>query len=324
MKTTAKAPANVGLIKYWGRKDEQLKIAENASFSVNLSHLITTTTVEFDKKYKKDEIYLKDIEEIEAVKKVVMHLDRIRKLAKISLFARVASQNSFPSSTGLSSSSSGFAALTLAGTIAAGLNFSEKELSRLARLGSGSACRSIPDGYTEWHGVSDGTSFAVSIFPHNYWEIVDIVAIVSTQKKDVSSSRGQMEARTSPFYPTRLLRIEEKLKQMKESIKEKNFRKFGELLEEEALELHAVMLTQKPSLIYWTPQTLSLMKKVREWRQGGIPVYFTINTGQDIHLFCEKKTVEILKKRLAEEPEVRELIVNTPSRGAHVVQNHLF
>lgn len=325
MKKTATAPANVGLIKYWGRKDELLRIPENGSISVNLSGLTTTTTVEFDTKYKSDQVLLEGIEDKGSCGRVIFHLDRIRKFAGVKTKAKVISQNSFPSSTGLSSSSSGFAALTLASCEALGLQLTERELSSLARLGSGSAARSIPDGFVEWQaGNSHTSSYAFSIFPPDYWDIVDIVAIASTAKKEVSSSTGQTFAASSLFYPVRLSGIEKKLHTMKTIIEERNFPAFGELLEQEAFELHAVMMTSKPPLFYWTAHTVSLMKKVREWRKDGLPVYFTINTGQDVHFFCERKSEQALIKNLRTLEYVRDLIINTPSIGARLVEVHLF
>src|SRR3982074_336513 len=143
MKATALAPSNIAFIKYWGKKDEDLRLPENGSISMNLSNLLTTTTVEFDPNYKDDEIFINDdLDYLMARKRVIAHLDRIRSKAKIKDKAKVVSKNNFPSGTGLSSSASGFAALTVAAASAAGLKLSEKELSVLARLGSGSACRS--------------------------------------------------------------------------------------------------------------------------------------------------------------------------------------
>jgi len=147
MKATAIAPSNIAFTKYWGRKDEILRLPENGSISMCLSNLLTTTTVEFSPNYTKDEITINGggLEENEA-ERIIKHLDRVRKLANTNHKAKMVSNNNFPSGTGLSSSASGFAALSLAASKAAGLDLNEKDLSILARLGSGSACRSIPSG----------------------------------------------------------------------------------------------------------------------------------------------------------------------------------
>src|SRR3989344_4428684 len=228
MKATAIAPSNIAFTKYWGKKDEVLRLPENGSVSMTLSHLLTTTTVEFSEKYNKDKITL-DGEELNQSKaeRGIKHLDRIRKIANINLKAKVVSNHNFPSGTGLSSSASGFAALTFAASKAAGLNLSEKDLSILARQGSGSACRSIPSGFVEWlDGDTSDTSYATQIFPAEYWAIADVVAIVSSSKKEVSSTAGQQSAKSSPFMQVRVSSMKEKNERVKQLIKQKNFKEF--------------------------------------------------------------------------------------------------
>ncbi len=323
MKATAVAPSNIAFTKYWGKKNEDLRIPENGSISMNLSNLLTTTTVDFSDVYKKDEVIINGGKDSSS--RVSIHLDRIRDLAKITTKAKVMSENNFPTGTGLSSSASGFAALSLAASMAAGLTFSERQLSILARQGSGSACRSIPSGFVEWaEGGTNETSYAKQIFPANYWDIADVVAIVSNEKKDVATSIGQKTAQSSPFMSVRLSKMKEKNKQIKELIKKRDFQEFGKLIEAEALELHAVMLTQIPPLIYWLPGTIVVMKEVQKWRRNGLEAYFTINTGQDVHLICQKKDAELVVKRAKALSVVRSAIINTPCDGARLVEKHLF
>lgn len=325
MKSTAIAPSNIAFIKYWGKKDEVLRLPVNGSISMNLSNLLTTTTVEFSPEYKKDIIIINNIQEPDEGNRAIKHLDRIRTLAKLNQKSKVVSVNNFPIGTGLSSSASGFAALSAAAAKAADLTLSEKELSIIARQGSGSACRSIPDGFTEWlDGDTSETSYAVSLYPPGYWEIADVVAVVSKNKKEVSTTKGQKLANSSPFYQLRLSLIKEKIKKIKKFIKEKNFTKFGELLEAEALELHSIMLTSSPSLIYLLPASLKIMHLVKKWRTDGLEVYFTVNTGQDIHLICQKKDIAKLEKLLIQIPEVTKTIVNHPGKGIRFTKNHLF
>lgn len=326
MKATAIGPSNIAFTKYWGKKDEKLRLPENGSISMTLSDLLTTTTVEFSPKYKKDEIIINGggVEDGEA-ERVIKQLDRVRKLAGFNLKAKIVSNNNFPIGTGLSSSASGFAALTLAAVSAARLKLSEKELSILARQGAGSACRSIPGGFVEWlDGNTSETSYAKQIFPPNWWAIADVVALVSTGKKEVPSSLGMKSAKSSPFMKLRLSRMKEKNKLVKKLIRERNFKQLGELTEQEALELHTIMLTQYPPLIYWTPGTLQIMKLVSHWRAEGLPVYFTINTGQDIHLIVEQNNVKKIQAKLKELDFVKDIIVNTPGEGTRLSYKHLF
>jgi len=325
MKSTAIAPSNIAFTKYWGRKDEKLRLPMNGSISMCLSNLLTTTTVEFSEKLKADDIIINGERREKEALKVSKHLDRIRKLAGISTYAKVVSQNSFPTATGLSSSASGFAALTVAGAKAAGLNLSEKELSILARQGSGSACRSIPGGIVEWlDGDTSDSSYAKTIFEKDYWNIADVVAVVSEGRKDISTSEAHESANSSPFMEVRVKGMKAKNELLKKIIKQKDFQKFGELIESEALELHSIYITQKPSLIYLTPNSLLIVKLCKKWRQEGLPVYFTVNTGQDVHLIVEKKNVKKLEKKLKEIPEVKEIIINYPGDGTKLSSKHLF
>lgn len=320
MKATAIAPSNIAFTKYWGKKDEVLRLPENGSVSMCLSNLLTTTIVEFSPQFKEDQITINGggVEAGEA-ERVIKHLDRVRKMAGITDKAIMTSNNNFPSGTGLSSSASGFAALSLAASKAAGLNLSEKELSILARQGAGSACKSIPSGFVEWlDGDTSETSYAVQIFPPDHWAIADVVAVVSEGKKEVPTSAGHAMASSSPFMKTRLFHMKEKNALVKKLIADKKFTEFGELAEAEALELHAIMLTQRPHLIYWTTGTLQIMKLTSHWRKEGLEVYFTVNTGQDIHLICEAEDVEKVKAKLAELDFVKDIIVNTPGEGARL------
>ena len=325
-KATAIAPSNIAFTKYWGKKDETLRLPLHGSISMTLSNLLTTTTVEFLDKYIKDQVIINggSVEAGEA-ERVMKHLDRIRKMAGINLKAKMVSNNNFPSGTGLASSASGFAALTLAASTAAGLHLAEKELSILARQGSGSASRSIPGGFVEWlDGDTSDTSYAVQIFPPEYWKITDVVVIVSSGKKEISSSVGQQSASSSPFLKVRLSRMKEKNKILKGLIKNRDFKKFGELIEAEALEFHTITLTQIPPLIYWLPTTVMLMKLVQKWRKNGLKVYFTVDTGQDIHLICEQKNVGKVRAKLKKLEEVKNIIVNTPGEGIRLTKRHLF
>ncbi|MBI2640987.1 diphosphomevalonate decarboxylase [Candidatus Roizmanbacteria bacterium] len=324
MKTTAVAPSNIALIKYWGKKDEKLRLPANGSISVNLSNLTTTTTVEFRKDLKKDEVIINGKRDEKKAERVMKHLDRIRKKAKISDYARVVSQNNFPTAGGLASSASGFAALTVAATKAAGLNLSEKELSILARQGSGSACRSIPDGFVEWlDGETSETSHALSLYPPSYWDLAIVVVLAGGEEKSVLTTEGMKRLDTNPFYPIRLSRINEKIKKMKQYLSGKKFEEFGSLVESEALELHAMTLTSSPPIIYWRPKTIKVMKLVQKIRENNVPVYFTIDSGPHVCIICEEKHLKKLLQMLKRQ-RIKDFIVNKPTIGARLVDGHLF
>lgn len=315
---TAQAFANIAVIKYWGRKDEALRVPANNSISINLSDISTVTTVEFMSGPGADIIYIdgRPVEEAEQ-SRISAHLDRIRKMAGIHGSARVESRNNFPKGTGLASSASGFAALSLAASCAAGLSLSEKELSILARLGSGSACRSIPSGFVEWKaGTSARSSYAYSLYSPDYWDIRDVIAIVGSEAKKVGSTEGQHAVKTSPFYMARLQEMPRKIRAMKAALRNRDFSAFGEIAEAEAINMHATMLTSRPALIYWTPATVRIMQEIINWRSGGLESYFTIDAGPNVHVLCLSKDAVNLERRLAGVEGVLKVIVNEPSNGA--------
>jgi diphosphomevalonate decarboxylase len=306
MRSTAMAPANIAVIKYWGRKDDALRLPANNSISINLSGISTVTTVEFLNGLREDIVSI-DGRAVEGVEKsrIVAQLDRVRQMAGVHLPAKVQSKNNFPKGTGLASSCS------------AGLSLSERDLSLLARLGSGSACRSIPSGFVEWKaGTSDRSSYAHSLYPPDYWEISDVIAIVASEAKKVSSTEGHNAAQTSPFYRTRLREMPQKIEKMKEAIRKRDFSEFGEIAEAEALSMHATMLTSRPALIYWVPTTLRIMHQITDWRSGGLESYFTIDAGPNVHVLCLANDAAKLQRRLAGIEGVKQVIVNQPASGA--------
>jgi diphosphomevalonate decarboxylase len=307
MKAIAKAPANIALIKYWGKRDEKLRLPANSSISMNLSEAYTVTSVEFNKKFKFDSLSIND-------------LKVIRNISKINDFAKVESKNNFPKSSGNASSASGFAALTVAAASAAGLNLAERELSILARMGSGSACRSIPDGFVEWKmGTTTNDSYAHSLFAPNFWNICDLIVIVGEGNKKVSSTEGHAEAASSPFYKTRIAGMENKVKEIKSAIKGKDFTELGEILEAEAVNMHTVMMTSNPPLYYWKPETLNVMAGVIELREKGLESYFTIDAGPNVHVICLGKDALKLKRNILDVPGVKTVLVNKPAGGARVI-----
>lgn len=337
MKATAIAPANIAFIKYWGKKDPELRLPLNDSISMNLSNCLTTTTVEFSDKYQEDYFELlpynhrkKLLEHNFAVnneekKRVIKHLNRIRKSAKLKCFAKIVSQNNFPASVGIASSASGFAALTVAGCAALNVDISEKELTILARIGSGSACRSIPDGFVEWKfGESSETSFAYSLYPNNYWNLRDLVVLVANQAKKVATSEGMGNVWSSPLMKKRIENVNNRIKKIKKALKDKDLSMLGEMIEEETDEMHEVMQTQKPSLIYRTKETLKIMQDVQSWRKEGLEVYYTIDAGPNVHLICQEKDEEKVIVKIKEFNSGLKFIVNKPARGATLTDQHLF
>ncbi len=150
MKATAIANSNIALVKYWGKRDPNLILPHNSSISMTLDNLHTTTTVEFNESFENHQVTINGKNAHgEEYRRIEEHLALLQRVSKKKVFAKIVSENNFPKKAGLASSASGFAALTLAGTTALGQKLNSKELSILARRGSGSASRSILGGFVE-------------------------------------------------------------------------------------------------------------------------------------------------------------------------------
>jgi len=325
-KATAVSPANIAFIKYWGKKDPLLNIPFNNSISMNLSNCLTTTTVEFNSNLSDDLISV-DEKEISDSKKdrVTGLLDLVRKRSGIDLKAKVVSRNNFPQRAGIASSASGFSALALSASNALGLNLTKKELSILARRGSGSACRSMIDGYCEWKtGDGDNSSYAAQMAKPDYWHLADVVAITNKEEKKIGSTEGHELAATSPYFRRRLTRLPQKIKRIKEAFFAKDFLAFGKLLEEEAVDLHLMAMSSTPPVFYWNQGTMEIIHAVQKWRKNGLPVYFTIDAGPNVHLICLRKDAEKVAKEAKKLESVSFTIINEPCQGTHLKDKHLF
>ncbi len=325
MKASAKAPSNIAFIKYWGKKDPKINLPENGSLAVCLDGMGTVTTVDFSDQYEADSVVIDGQTENIELGRVQKHIDLIREMAQINTSVKVISQNSFPHSSGLASSASGFAALSMAGAKAAGLDLDQKQLSILARHGSGSAARSVPDGFVEWYqGKDDQSSYAYSMFPPDYWDLAAVAVLVTKQKKDVSTTTGHSLTSSSPFYQTRLAGIPNRIEQMKQAIKERDIEKFGQILEEEVLSFTAVNLTLNPYVLYLEPATIQVMKLCQKLRDEGLQAYFTFDAGPQPVVYCLGKDVAEIAKRLGQTEGVIQTIVNHPTVGTHLTDEHLF
>lgn len=325
-KATAIAHSNIAFIKYWGNTDDALRLPANSSLSMNLDELTTTTTVAFDPDLAEDVVVIDGRERSGPSRQRVMaHLDRVRALAGITARARVVSESNFPAGVGLAASASAFAALSLAASRAAGLELSEPELSALARLGSGSACRSIPPGFVEWQaGYSHETSYAFSIAPPDHWPLCDVIAIVSTGHKPVGSSEGHRLARTSPLHAARVASVPERLAAAKAALLNRDLAAFGPPVEEDGLTMHAVMMTSRPPLHYWLPGTVEVIQAVLRWRSQGLGVYFTIDAGPNVHCLCLAEEVEHVVAGLRTLHSIQDIRVAHPGGGARLLDYHLF
>ncbi|MBN1666258.1 MAG: diphosphomevalonate decarboxylase [Anaerolineales bacterium] len=323
LSATAIAHPNIAFIKYWGNCSPEERIPANGSLSMNLAGLETRTSVTFDAFLSCDELSLNGQPAAgAALGRVSEFLNRVRQMAGIKHFARVESSNNFPMGAGIASSASAFAALALAASRATGLDLDEAALSRLARTGSGSACRSVPGGFVEW--LADGCdpdSGAVSIAPPEHWDLVDCIAIISQEHKPTGSTEGHALAYTSPLQAARVAGAPERLAQCRQAILERDFEAFAEVTELDCNLMHAVMLTSSPRLIYWQPATLTVMAAVARWRAAGTPVCYTIDAGPNVHVICPAKYASQVARQLGALPGVQQVLSAPPGGPARLLES---
>jgi diphosphomevalonate decarboxylase len=321
LSATAQASPNIAFIKYWGNRDAVLRIPANGSISMNLEGLETRTMVTFDANLRQDQLTLNgQPANEEARRRVSSLLDQVRLMAGINLGAQVESRNNFPTGAGIASSASAFAALSLAASAAAGLQVDERERSRLARRGSGSACRSVPGGFVEWRaGTDDESSYAYSLAPAKHWDLVDCVAVVSHAHKPTGSTQGHALAESSPLQAARVASAAGRLEACRNAIVQRDFAALAAVAELDCNLMHAVMMTSQPPLLYWQPATLAVMHAVQEWRADGLPVFYTIDAGPNVHVLCPAEASPEVTGRLRQIEGVKKVLNAHPGGPARLV-----
>ncbi len=322
LSATAIAHPNIALIKYWGNRDDTLNLPANGSISFNLAALEARTSVTFTKDLPADSLAINQEPASEqALARVSAVLDLVRAKAEIYTQARVESTLNFPIGTGIASSAAGFAALALAASTAAGLELTEKELSRLARRGSGSACRSIPGGFVEWlPGGSDETSYAVSIAPPDHWNLADVIVVLQNQPKKTGSREGHTYASTSPLQDARVADTPRRLQICREAVCRKDFGALAEVIELDSNMMHAVMMTSSPPLQYWEAGSISLMRAVPAWRSEGLQVAYTLDAGPNVHLVCAREDAGRVREKVLEITSPVEIITSGIGGPARIVR----
>lgn len=281
MKATAEAHPIQGLIKYHGLADPILRLPFHDSISVCTAPLTTRTTIEFGD-FAGDratidgrDVTARDMERIRAV------VDPIRAAASIDARFRMASVNDFPSNIGLGASASGFGALAMAAAHAAGLRLPLEGVSRYARRGAGSATRSVTGGFSKWKmGLTDEDSYAVQLAGEDL-KIAIVVALVPAFKQTDDAHR---EAPTSPFFHARLAEMPRLIAEMELAIRRRDVGAICALAEKDTLMLHGITMTGSGEMVLWRPDTLRVILTVRRLREGGVPAFFSIDTGATVYV----------------------------------------
>lgn len=333
----AKANVNIALIKYWGKRDERLILPYTSSLSLTLSDLYATTSVHFDESLTADCVTLDEVELLtddSTRLRVVAMLDLVREKAGISTKAKVVSHNHVPIAAGLASSASGSAALAAAASYAAGLNLTPRELSRLARRGSGSACRSIFGGFVLWNkGEDDETSYAEPIAdllaetadkplsdsisasipaslsfslsaPKNLNPAMIVVTLDRSKKPISSRTAMRRTVETSPAYMPWVEQSKKDLAFALDAIRVGSIEQLGEVMEQNSLGMHETMRKANPPVNYLTDKTYVVLNAVRSMRECGWPVWATMDAGPNVKVLtdagCAARAAEELRGRVAE------------------------
>lgn len=295
MIATARANTNIALIKYWGKRDSQQMLPSNSSISVTLDGFYTETQVEYQTGLMSDEFFL-DGERVigKSLDRVQNFMDRIRRVTGMTQYARIQSENHVPTEAGLASSSSAFSALALAATQAAGAELSLPELSRMARYGSGSACRSVYPGFVLWDKGTDEESCVAAPIAMEAWDDFRMIALMIDHRAKKLDSREAMKRTQmySPYFEAWTQDAERMIQPMCSALQQHRFAAVGKLAQQSCLRMHASLLAA--GQWYLQAESLTAMNRVQSLQDSGVDVYFTMDAGPNVKLLCEAKDVDLL------------------------------
>lgn len=308
---TAKAHANIAMIKYWGKKDEALKIPYNSSISFSLDAFYTKTCILFQEGLSKDMFYLNDIlqdeKETQKVSKVLNYFRNPND------YVIIKSTNSMPTAAGLSSSSAGLAALVIAANHAFNKNLTDAQLSYYARLGSGSASRSIYGPYAIWK-TSDIDSEAIAYPLECDLDLSMIILVLSDKKKTVLSRDGMKHCvDTSTLFPKWVETANHDAELMLEYMQKNDFTKMGQLMESNTLLMHETTQFANPPFTYLKDDTFKAIDYIKTLRTQGLEMYFTMDAGPNVKILCQSKDADLIKTELLKKYLPNQVIV---SKGA--------
>ncbi|WP_258366420.1 diphosphomevalonate decarboxylase [Curtobacterium sp. MCPF17_011] len=285
MTSTAVAHPNIALVKYWGKADADLALPATGSVSMGLDVFPTTTSVTLADQREHDAFTLNGrVVDDGALVRVERFLDRVRELAGSDARAVVVSENTVPTGAGLASSASGFAALAVAAADAYGLDLSPRDLSRLARRGSGSATRSIPGGVSVWHAGDDQASFAETVPAP---PMAMVVVTIDDGPKEIGSREAMRRTiATSPFYPAWVSSTTVTVDDMLAACAAGNFTRIGQLTESNALRMHATIEGAFPPIRYLNSRSVAVFDAVAAMRGEGLEAYATADAGPNVVVLC--------------------------------------
>lgn len=308
-----RCPSNIAIVKYWGKKPGQIPC--NSSISMTLSKLFTETELQLHEKKKNTDVelyYTFDGEKNSSFEKRVHQylMDQYHFFPFLKEHAvTINSKNNFPHSAGIASSASAFGALAVCLLDVNYLLVNKKmddnffkQASQLARLGSGSACRSLYPGFAEWgknkliRGSSNNFAIPIVSIHKNFRQMHDTILIVDEQPKKISSSKGHLLMKDHPFAKNRFKQANERTNQLNKVLLSGDYEEFTAIAESESLTLHAMMMTSSDYYLLLKPGTLVALEKITAFRnETKIPICFTLDAGPNVHVLYPgsyKKNVE--------------------------------
>lgn len=298
LSSEAYAPSNIALCKYWGKRDQELNLPITSSFSVSLATKGTTTQLSINSGAN-DLAYLND-QQIDWVtpfgKRLLAFLDLFRVKRHLHFTLKVSTN--IPVGAGLASSACGFASLVRSLNLLFGWELKDNELSILARLGSGSACRSLWHGFVEWNvGLkADGMDSYGELIADEWPELRIGLLILNDREKPVSSREAmQRTVTTSSLYTAWPAKVSRDLSALKQAINLKDFNLLGKTAESNAMTMHATMLSAWPTVCYFLPETINAMNKIWKLRHEGLTVFFTQDAGPNLKLLFLEKDAEAVQ-----------------------------
>lgn len=309
--TTAHAHPNIALVKYWGKQEKPGNLPATPNLSISLAGLTTVTHVS---DAPSDTFILNSKETSDP--KLVRWLEALRGTFDVPPL-QIDSGNDFPTSAGLASSASGFAALITAINAHCDLGLNQEMCSEWARVGSASAARSIFGGFValvppQWQ--------AIPMAKRDHWPLEVVVAVTSNEPKSVNSGEGMERSRlTSPYYNAWVRDATTDFAAASEAIERRDFPSLAAVAELNCLKMHSIMLTSQPTLSYWRPASIACMDRVRSLREEGHDVFFTVDAGPQIKAVCLPASADAVASALSETPGVLEVIRSSLGEGARVV-----
>ncbi len=324
MPATACARANVALVKYWGKRPGPLNLPAVGSLSLTLAGLEATASV--GPRAAGAPAFMSAGQAVEgtAARRMEAFLERLREFAPGAPPLAVEVGIGFPVGAGLASSAAIFCATAAAGLSALGLSRDRRELSRLARQGSGSAARSVFGGLVEWHRGRrpDGEdSFAEPLAGGDNWPLAMAVAVIEHGPKAIPS-RDAMEhvAQTSPFFEAWIAGQDADLAAARQAVGAHDLTALGTIAEQNCLRMHATCFAARPPVMYWRPGSLAVIDEIRRLRAEGVAAWFTMDAGPQVKALCLENDLEVIATRLATVPGVQAVLRARSGAGVEMIE----